>query len=285
MRRGPAPLRRRGRLRPLGAHRSGRPVAPGGGRGLDPALHYLDAPPEEVARYVLVLDAINFGSGWFDDAAAPASRRQCTTRLTAHARARGGTWSADELRGLGANESARCSARTRARADRPLRRGAAPARRVARRPRRARAWSPTPGARPSGSRSCSPTGMPFFDDVGFYKRAQITANDLVLAGVAPFADVDRLTVFADNLVPARAARRAACSSTRRSSPSASTPASRSPPAARWSARSARARCTPASCSRRASASPPRTLDNWLWNRGQRPPYSEPPAHRTRTVFY
>jgi Potential Queuosine, Q, salvage protein family len=43
--------------------------------------------------------------------------------------------------------------------------------------------------------------MPFFDDKGFFKRARITANDLVLAGVASFADVDRLTVFADSLLP------------------------------------------------------------------------------------
>ena len=41
--------------------------------------------------------------------------------------------------------------------------------------------------------------MPFFDDLGFYKRAQITANDLALAGVATFDDIDELTVFADNL--------------------------------------------------------------------------------------
>ena len=44
-------------------------------------------------------------------------------------------------------------------------------------------------------------GMPLFDDRGFYKRAQITANDLALAGVAEFDDIDRLTIFADNLVP------------------------------------------------------------------------------------
>ena len=44
-------------------------------------------------------------------------------------------------------------------------------------------------------------GMPFFRDEGFYKRAQITANDLALAGLAEFADLDRLTIFADNLVP------------------------------------------------------------------------------------
>jgi len=37
--------------------------------------------------------------------------------------------------------------------------------------------------------------------VPFYKRAQIAAADLQLAGVADFADLRRLTLFADNLVP------------------------------------------------------------------------------------
>jgi hypothetical protein len=31
--------------------------------------------------------------------------------------------------------------------------------------------------------------------------------------------------------------------------------------------------------------PPRTLDMWLWNRGQAPRYKALPRHRTRTVFY
>ena len=43
--------------------------------------------------------------------------------------------------------------------------------------------------------------MAMFDDRGLYKRAQIVASDLALAGVAEFADLDRLTIFADNLVP------------------------------------------------------------------------------------
>ena len=87
--------------------------------------------------------------------------------------------------------------------------------------------------------------MPFFDDTGFWKRAQITANDLALAGVAEFDDLDRLTIFADNLVPhvlrvdgvlvyddaARGAHRRAASCCRR---------------ATRSARSAPAPCTPAS---------------------------------------
>jgi hypothetical protein len=55
--------------------------------------------------------------------------------------------------------------------------------------------------------------MPFFRDVStcdgievpFYKRAQLTAADLSLAlggrGLGAFDDLDRLTIFADNLVP------------------------------------------------------------------------------------
>jgi hypothetical protein len=37
--------------------------------------------------------------------------------------------------------------------------------------------------------------------VPFFKRAQIAAADLALAGIAPAADLHRLTLFADNLVP------------------------------------------------------------------------------------
>src|SRR5688500_17285341 len=33
--------------------------------GLDPDLHLLDGPREEVVRYVLTSGAVNFGSGWF----------------------------------------------------------------------------------------------------------------------------------------------------------------------------------------------------------------------------
>jgi putative queuosine salvage protein len=30
---------------------------------------------------------------------------------------------------------------------------------------------------------------------------------------------------------------------------------------------------------------PRTVDTWLWNRGQDPRYKAVPRHRTRTVYY
>jgi hypothetical protein len=32
---------------------------------LDPERHYLEGPAADVADYLLVLDAVNFGSGWF----------------------------------------------------------------------------------------------------------------------------------------------------------------------------------------------------------------------------
>jgi hypothetical protein len=51
--------------------------------------------------------------------------------------------------------------------------------------------------------------LPTFHDVSiydghpvpFFKRAQITASDLHLVGIAPAGDLDQLTLFADNLVP------------------------------------------------------------------------------------
>ena len=38
---------------------------PGEPPALDPQRHYLEGPAADVADYLLVLDAINFGSGWF----------------------------------------------------------------------------------------------------------------------------------------------------------------------------------------------------------------------------
>jgi hypothetical protein len=126
-------------------------------------------------------------------------------------------------------------------------------------------------------------GMPFFGDAGFYKRAQIVPSDLALAGVADFHDLDRLTIFADNLVPhvlrvdgvlvydTRLAQRIDGGEL-------------IPPGREE--REIRA-CAVHACEQIAArlGAPPRTLDNWLWNRGQQPRYKSRPRHRTRTVFY
>src|SRR5258708_34462994 len=79
---------------------------------LDPELHFLEGAPEDVARYVLALDAINFGSGWF-----PTLRKRerhgvplsgyftvawaLADRFRAH-----GPWSNHDLRGMTTGEIA-----------------------------------------------------------------------------------------------------------------------------------------------------------------------------------
>jgi hypothetical protein len=259
----------------------------GGVAGLDPDLHFLDGAPEDVARYVLVLDAVNFGSGWFASLRLPAGESgtaAITRRLTEHARAHGGTWSARELRGLRAADVAAVLDQDPEHelmalyADALQQLGAWIGER--------RVLDIVAAAGGSAERFAAmlPAGMPFFDDVGFYKRAQITANDLALAGVAQFADIDALTIFADNLVP---------HVLRLDGVLAYAPelaeridAGRLLPAGGGMERELRA-CALHACELLAArfGVAPRTLDNWLWNRGERPPYGERPAHRTHTVFY
>ena len=124
------------------------------------------------------------------------------------------------------------------------------------------------------------TGMAF-DDRGFYKRAQIVPNDLALAGVAEFADLDRLTIFADNLVPhvlrvdgvlRYDSRLAARMDAGELLPQGE------------EEREIRA-CALHACELIAArlGTPPRLLDTWLWSRGRR--VQGDPRHRTRTVYY
>ena len=101
--------------------------------------------------------------------------------------------------------------------------------------------------------------------------------------MADFGDLDRLTIFADNLVPhvlrvdgvlvydddlaARIDRGELLPSGDEE-------------------REIRA-CAVHACEQIAASMdlPPRILDVWLWNRGQEPRYKALPRHRTRTVFY
>ena len=260
----------------------------GGVDGLDATLHLLDASREDVARYILILDAINFGSGWFPTLRAPASGATLTDemsrRLTEHARRTGSPWPAEELRSLGAGDVAGVLGQDPghelmtlyAHALRQL--GGWLGERSA-----LQAVADAGGSAAGFARQLA-RGMPFFDDRGFYKRAQIAANDLVLAGVATFEDVDRLTVFADNLLPhvlrldgvLRYERELAAT------------VDAGTPLAPGSAMEVELRaCAVHACELLAVrlGVPARTLDNWLWNRGNslRPGRHVP--HLTRTTFY
>src|SRR3954447_23688676 len=83
-------------------------LEPGAPPRLDRERHYLDGPAEDVAMYMLVLDAVNFGSGWFPTLRKrPASSGYFTVAwaLADHWRA-GSGWSAPELRAITAAEVA-----------------------------------------------------------------------------------------------------------------------------------------------------------------------------------
>jgi hypothetical protein len=250
-------------------------IAAGGVSGLDAELHYLEGEPEDVARYVLILDAINFGSGWF--AALGTDTNVLTKRLTFHTRARGTPWSAAELRALDAAQT-----------------GAALALDPAHELTRLYAeglnqlgfWL---GERPvleavgdsAEALAEDLATMPFLADRGFYKRAQIAANDLQLAGVVSFPDSDRLTVFADNLVPHVLRHEGVL---RYSDELAElVDAGVELPAGSRHEQEIRA-CGVHACeliARRLGVAPA-LLDNWLWNRGLDLPGR---PHITRTTFY
>ena len=126
-------------------------------------------------------------------------------------------------------------------------------------------------------------GMPFFDDRGFYKRAQITPSDLALAGVAGFDDLHRLTIFADNVVAH--VLRVDGVLVYHAALAAHVDSGRLLPPGREE-REIRA-CAVHACEliARELGVPPRELDYWLWNRGRGPRYKARPRHRTRTVYY
>jgi hypothetical protein len=251
--------------------------------GLDPVQHFLEGEPEQVARYVLILDAINFGSGWFPTL-RHGSTAEMTERLTAAVRARGRPWSPAELRELHVRDIAGVLDEE---AGHPLMQHYTAGLRqlggwLADRP----ALDLVADAHGSAARFAASlaAAMPYFADQGFFKRAQITANDLVLAGVADFADVDELTVFADNLLP-HVLRldgvlvlddELASRIDRGELLEAGGPMERELRA-----------CAVHACELLAQrlSVPPRVLDNWLWNRGCEPAYAARPAHLTRTVYY
>src|SRR3954464_9582874 len=77
-------------------------IEPGPPPVLDPERHYLEGSREDVTRYLLTLDSINFGSGWFPTLRKrPGSSGYYTVAWALADRFREhGPWSGDELRRL-----------------------------------------------------------------------------------------------------------------------------------------------------------------------------------------
>ena len=143
--------------------------------------------------------------------------------------------------------------------------------------------------------------MPYFHDVSaygdrqvpFYKRAQITPADLSIAFAGQawgrFDDLDRLTIFADNLVP----HVLRVDGILQYEDPLLQRIEREDLVASGSAEEVEIRACSVHAVELLSAElyrtgqkvPPMKLDYLLWNRGQKPQYKAQPRHRTRTVFY
>jgi hypothetical protein len=263
---------------------------PGAPPELDAERHYLEGEPADVAAYILALDAINFGSGWFPtlrkrrgpDGTAVSGYFTVAWGLADRFRALG-PWTPGELRTLHTEEVAEVLGQPRdhelmalfSQALRQL--GAFLGDRGA--------LDVVAAAGGSAVRLAEQlaTGMSMFADHCFYKRAQIAASDLDLAGVASFGDIDRLTIFADNLVPhvlrcdgvliydERLAAHIDAGRGLRSGPQE---------------REIRA-CAVHACALIAQRTgmSERDIDNALWTRGGRPEYKAVPRHRCCTIFY
>ncbi|MBN1426109.1 hypothetical protein JXA88_16285 [Candidatus Fermentibacteria bacterium] len=275
---------------------------------IDPATHYLGHGDDTVAFFV-TLDTINFGSGYF-----PLLRKRpgmsgyftvassLTDRFATH-----GPWSAKELAGLDAEVCAEVFGQRNAppavaelmalfaRALRDL--GALLASRYD-----GEFTALVAAADRSANRLVHVLAqMPLFRDVSvygtrqvpFFKRAQLMAADLALAldgqGYGLFTDLDRLTIFADNLVPhvlwVDGVLRYDESLLKRINAGELIPAG--------SAEEVEIRACAvhavellveesARLGRHASA---HVLDYLLWTRGQGPAYKAIPRHRTRTTAY
>jgi len=276
---------------------------------LDPAYHHLGRG-EDTLAFIVTLDAINFGSGWF-----PHLRKRpglsgyftVAAALTDHYRTKGPLGAAD----LAALSTADC---TRLFAQDPQNQPVAELMGLF-----ARALNDlgryvlsnfdgrfshlVEAAQCSAQRLVGLLArMPCFadveiyrgDPVPFYKRAQLTAADLSIAfdgkGWGRFSDLHRLTIFADNLVPhvlrldgvlvydPELARRIDAEQLI---------ASGSPEEIEIRAGALHAvELLVAELRRRGHDTTAMGIDYLLWNRGQSPEYKQAkPRHRTRTVYY
>lgn len=279
----------------------------------DPGTHHRGSPASTLA-YVITLDAINFGSGWF-----PALRKRAgrsgyftvamglTDRFD-----REGPWSAAELVALRVGDLAAVTGQalddpdvaelmalfTRAlgdlgayllahhagRFEAIVDEAGGSAERLVRELARMPLYRDVARHRDAAGRAF---------DVPFYKRAQITAADLALAfegqGPGRFDDLDELTAFADNLVPHVLRMEGAL----RYAPELAKRIDAGEPLSAGSPEEVEIRAAGLHAverlveelRRRGGRASARELDMILWHRGQRPAMKARPRHRARCPYY
>jgi hypothetical protein len=275
---------------------------------IDPA-HLQFERDDTTLAYVITLDAINFGSGWFPvlDKRPNASGYFTIARGLREAFERRGPWSAKELLHI---DAAQCTEVF----------GQDPVNAEAQQLMALFATSLADLGRLLDSRFGGSFAalidsaqqeaeglvqllieMPSYRDVAkygaltvpFYKRAQITVADLAMAfgeqGPGQFRGLDQLTLFADNLVPhvlrcegVLNYRAALLESINRGD--LLEPGSEAEVEIRAVAVHAVELMTEALHDRGISIRAS-DLDHYLWNRGQRPEIKAHPRHRCRTLYY
>jgi hypothetical protein len=257
----------------------------------DPEAHMTSGSREDRAAFWLTLDAINFGSGWFPTLRKRHGRSGYAT--VAMGVREHGPWPAHALEKIGPREIASALDQD---PDHELmalfaRSLNALGQRVARDFRgQFAAVADVPGAAALVDRLA---GWASFSDVSSYdelelpflKRAQIAAADLARADVLRAPDLDRLTMFADNLVPhvlrLDGVLRFAPSLTRRiEHAELIEQGSREEIEIRACAVHAVELIVAELPGRRAA-----DIDSLLWNRGQAEIYKSRPRHRTRCTAY
>jgi hypothetical protein len=274
---------------------------------LDPGHHSL-ATPEATLAFVVTLNAVNFGSGWFPLLRKlPGKSGYLTVSTLLRERfERAGPFTARELGELDPSRCAALFGQTGNPAAGPL-------------------IAEFTGAladlgafleRDFGGRFAGPieaaggsadalvrlfARMPRYRDVSryeglvvpFYKRAQITCADLALAfdgrGPGAFRDSDELTLFADNLVPhvlrmKGVLRYEPALAARIDREELLPSGGREEVEIRAVALHAVERLA-AACAERGLAIRPAALDQILWARGQAPEIKAVPRHRARNTYY
>jgi hypothetical protein len=265
--------------------------------GPDPRLTMDVGSREDRAAFALTLDAINFGSGWWPEIRKRPGASGFTTmaiglreRFDEH-----GPWSAPELATLSAAEVAAALGQEPRHELMEL--YARSLRDLGRHLSEEHGASFTAVADAAAGSAAALVGRlatwDCFADVSIYrgrrvpflKRAQLACADLEHAAVAKFDDLDRLTLFADNLIPhvlrvdgvlvydgALLERIDAGELLEHGSVEEV---------------EIRA-CAVEAVERMARARPeltPRVLDHLLWNRGRAERYKARPRHRARTTAY
>jgi hypothetical protein len=250
-------------------------------------------PDELRAAFQLTLNAVNFGSGWFPTLRKPpglSGFRTVEAGLRAH-----GPWPAEPLAGIEIEEVARALGQDPehelmalfARALNEL--GA----RVTEQHGGSFLALARHGDGSAEALAVHLASWPTWhdvspydgEDVPFFKRAQIAAADLALAGLAPAADLDRLTLFADNLVP----HVLRLDGVLEFDPELVASIDAGELIEHDSPEEVEIRACALHAVELLVAAHPRTtataVDNTLWHRGGEPRYKARPRHRARTTAY